>query len=632
MLHVSAKCVESPSFSHLLNLVPTEAPLTELRLHPSFANTPFLQPQWFSILQNLTVLIVNGRDMHEPFELFPTFTQLRIFEADHLCLPFYEPKTHLPILSTLRKLQLRACSIQWMAGRHFPFLEECAILIPRHWAKIQHHAVQLPSCEKLTYHGHPMTTAQYFDVPKMRAMELRSHDCMEQRVYQHLRHLCRVDGRISKLTTLRLTFQCSEQVLIKVLEYLVPLQEFVISIAYPSPSWQNFLESLVAKPSTKDWPVWHAWRFYDYGWEEWCSPQTWHANVLPHLKFLGVRCPNGFSQSECLENSPLLRLVGWSRAQLTPPLEHLKVWEGRGTTDDMVDYISTDYLDKHPGISGKNKKYDRMVVRGMVTQCLVILQDDNPILQLHSTVLFRQLEDLKIYFDHDAHFPSHELGVLIFPCLEQLKRLEFLNSDVPADPLKSDFPLMNTIQWLRMYRSAFPWMLGRTFKALRELVVQDSLYEVVELSRDEGPQVELPACTILSLEGYSMDLLRFLSCPNVQMFHFGEREPIITKAGLEHLIDFLRGCSRLQELKMRTCMLELERVDSLIQFVIGDAREQGVWRDIRSVEVTASSFGSWNNENRCFASIVGQQWRHEKWWKQFIVIENASGLVVTASM
>jgi hypothetical protein len=174
--------------------------------------------------------------------------------------PIYEPNTNLPLLSTLRKLQLRACSIQWMAGRHFPCLEECAILLPRHWATIQQHEVQFPSCKKLTYHGHPMTAAQYFRVPEMRAMELRSHDCNEQRVYQHLRHLCRVDGRISKLTTLHLTFQCSEQVLIKVLKYLVPLQELVLSIAHPSPSWQSFLESLAAKPSTNDWPVWA------YGW------------------------------------------------------------------------------------------------------------------------------------------------------------------------------------------------------------------------------------------------------------------------------------------------------------------------------------------------------------------------------
>jgi len=209
VLHVEVGCMHSPSFAHLLNLVPTEGPLCEMRLHSPFVITHFLQPHWFPLLRNLIVLIINGRDMNEPFELLPTFTQLQTFGADRLRLPFYEPNTNLPLLRTLQKLQLRACSVQWMAGRQFPCLEECAIILPGHWEQIQQHEVQLPSCKKLAYRGYPMTTAQYFHVPKMRSMDLRSHDCNEQRVYQHLRHLFRVNGRISNLTTLHLTFQCS---------------------------------------------------------------------------------------------------------------------------------------------------------------------------------------------------------------------------------------------------------------------------------------------------------------------------------------------------------------------------------------------------------------------------------------
>jgi hypothetical protein len=262
--HLAVGCVESPSFAHLLDLVPTEAPLSELILHPLFASTHFLQPRWFPVLKNLTVLVVSGRNVHEPFELLPSFTQLQIFEADRLRLPFYEPNTNFPLLCTLRSLQLRVCSVQWMAGRQFPCLEECAILLPHHWEVIRLHEVQLPSCKKFTYHGHPMTTAQYFHVPEMREMGLRSHDCNEQRVYHHLRHLFRENGRISNLTTLHLTFQCSEQVLIKVLKYLVPLQELALSVTHPSPFWQTFLESLVAKPSTNEWPAWQSWRGSHY--------------------------------------------------------------------------------------------------------------------------------------------------------------------------------------------------------------------------------------------------------------------------------------------------------------------------------------------------------------------------------
>ena len=255
-LHVGAGCAHSPSFTHMPDLVPTEAPLSVLRLLPSFAGTHFLQPHWLPVLQNLTVLIVNGKDIHEPFELLPAFTHLQTFEADHLPLPLYELDTNLPLLCTLRKLQLRASSVQWMAGRDFPYLEECAIRLPRHWEAVQQHKVQLPSCRKLTYHGYPMTTVQYFCVPQMRTMELRSHDCKEQRVYQQLRHLCTMVGSISNLTTLHIILQCSEQAFSKVLKYLRLLQELVLSTAHPSPSWQNFLGSFVAKPSGGEWPDW----------------------------------------------------------------------------------------------------------------------------------------------------------------------------------------------------------------------------------------------------------------------------------------------------------------------------------------------------------------------------------------
>ena len=633
VLHVAAGCVDSPSFSHLLNLVPTEAPLTELILHPSFASTPFLQTRWFPVLRNLTVLVVNGKDIDEPFELLPTFTQLQIFEADRLRLPFYEPNTNLPLLSTLRKLQVRACSVQWMAGRHFLCLEECAILLPRHWAAIQQHEVQLPFCKKLTYHGHPMTAARYFHAPRMRSMGLRSHDCNEQRVVQHLRHLCGVDERISKLTTLHLTFQCSEQFLLKVLKYLVALQELFLSIAHPSSSWQHFLESLAAKPSTSDWPVWDPWVGSGGEWEKWCSSQTWRTNVLPHLKYLGIQCPKGFSPSECLETCPILRLVGWTRAQLTPPLEHLKVWEGRGTTDEIVvDYIGTDYLEKHLRIP--DKEYDTMVARGMVTQCLVITAFHTPLLQLHSSTLFRQLEDSKVSFNHPKSFINHNFGFQLFPCLEQIKRLEIVGRGILADHLKSDLPLVKTLQCLKLRYSTFSWMLGRTFRALREFVVDELSYGYENLSHHEGMQADLPACTILRLGSCPHDRLRFLSCPKVQIFHFVQHVgcPTISEAARKCLTDFLCRCSHLQELKIHIGE-ELGSEDSLVQFVFGDAREQGVWRDIRSVEVMVRLSGSSRKyENRSYAWMVGYQQHYEKGWKEFTVTEKASERMVRASM
>jgi len=604
-LNVEAGCMHSPSFAHLLNLVPTEAPLCEMRLHPPFVSTHFLQPHWFPVLQNLTVLIVNGRDVHEPFELLPAFTQLQTFEADCLRLPFYESNTNLPLLRTLRKLQLRACSVQWMAGRQFPFLEECSILLPRHWEQIHQHKVQLPSCKKLAYHGYPMTTAQYFHVPKMRAMDLRSHDCNEQRVCQHLRRLCRVNGRISNLTTLHLKLQCSEQVLMKVVKYLIPLQELALSITHPSPSFQTFLESLAARPSTNEWPK----RFSSI--EQWCSSQTWHTDILPHLRSLRIQCPKGFSQSERLDNFPLLRFIGWTRAYLTPSLEHLNVWEGTGCMDDVaVDYTSTGCLNKHLGIS--SKEHDTKIVQAMLTRRLDIASRDTPLVALYSTALFRRLRRLKFICES-----NHE--ILILPYLEQIERLEIRNGSISEYPLNLDLPLTHTLQWLELRASTSSWMLGRTFTALREFRVDQPPDESGNYSRHMGLQVDLPACTKLELARCLIEYLRFLSCSNVQILRWYQRpSQTFDLAAFNSLHDFLFNLSSLQNLYFS--FPPGLGIDSLIDFVFCGASEHGAWRNIRSVEVKIWFIrSSESNASRLFGQTVGHQPRYEKWWKSFTV-------------
>jgi len=539
--------------------------------------------------------------------------RLQIFEADRLRLPLYEANTSLPLLCTLQKLQLRACSIQWMAGRQFPCLEECAILLPRHWEVIQQLEVQFPSCKKFAYHGHPMTTAQYFHVPKMREMDLRSHDYNEQRVYQHLRHLCRVNGRIYNLTTLHLTFLCSEQVLMKMLKYFIPLQELDLSIAHPSPSFQSFLESLAAKPSTNEWPGWSQYGLHHEQWERWCSSQTWHANVLPCLKFLSIQCPKGFSQSERLDNLPLFRSIGWTRAYLTPPLEHLKVWEGRGSMDDIaVDYTSALYLDKHFGIS--SKEYDATIVRAIVTRRLAIEFPDTPLFQLRSTVLFRQLRHL------DLTCKSKD-RIIILPYLEQIETLKFSKGSILEYSLNLGLPLTHTLQWLELRFSTPLWMLGRTFKALRKFIVIDPPFDEPENHfRHEGLQVDLPACTTLELMYCSMNYLRFLSCSNVQILHWSPHSfQSFDSAAFNLLHDFLFKLPYLQNLDIS--VPEGLGIDSLIDFVFCGASEHGVWQDLSSAKVKIWC-DTISETSHLFNQIVGHQPRYEKWWKSFTVTKD----------
>jgi hypothetical protein len=306
------------------------------------------------------------------------------------------------------------------------------------------------------------------------------------------------------------------------------------------------------------------------------------SNVLPHLEYLGIQCPNGFSKSECLDNSPLLRLVGWTRAHLTPPLRHLKVWEGRGTTDNIaVDYASPSCLVKHLGMFLPN-----------------------------SAVLFRQLQHLQLFGNCNTEIP-------ILPYLEQIEKLEIWRGIIPEYSLNIDLPLTHTLKWLILRLSTSSWMLGRTFKALREFKVTTPLDKPENQSMCEGLQMDLPACTTLQFDRCPMDYLRFLSCSNVQILRWGQ---IPTWTAFEFpflnsLRDFVMILSHLRNLDI--FLYPHPALDSLIQFVFCDAHELGVWRDIRSVEATVTFSNS--SDYHSFTQMIEHQQLYEKWWKVFTV-------------
>ncbi len=319
----------------------------------------------------------------------------------------------------------------------------------------------------------------------------------------------------------------------------------------------------------------------------------------------------------------MLRLVGWTRAQLTAPLENLKVWEGRGPkVDVVVDYISTGYLDEHLGISGA--EYDPIVVRGTITKYLFIHNTTIPVFQLHSTVLFRQLQELVIRVS--GYFTEYEIPIL--PYLEQIKRLEIWAGIVPAYPLTIDLPLTRTLQWLRLEYPSFPWMIGRSFKALREVRFHKQLDDLEIQARFEGLQVDLPACTTLEWAD-SEEFLRFLSCPNIQIFHFSRHRISSAVAPLKSLTNFLCHCSCLQQLKIQISKALVSWADSLIKFVLCDAREQEVWRCIRSVKVWVDlNNSSWVAGRHFFSRTVGHQQHYEKWWKKVTVTKKNANLVM----
>ena len=142
-------------------------------------------------------------------------------------------------------------------------------------------------------------------------------------------------------------------------------------------------------------------------------------------------------------------------------------------------------------------------------------------------------------------YRGHEIPIL--PCLEQIKRLEIRHGIIP---LNLDLPLTHTLQSLKLRLSTFSWMIGRTFKALREFQNHWSPVAPENLSRREGLQVDLPACTTLKLENCPIEYLRSLSCPNVQILRWWQFSAwtAFDLAALDSLHDSIFTLSCLQKL------------------------------------------------------------------------------------
>ena len=259
-----------------------------------------------------------------------------------------------------------------------------------------------------------------------------------------------------------------------------------------------------------------------------------------------------------------------------------------------------------------------------ITRCLIIHQDAVPLFQLHSTVFFRWLQHLEL-----ISVSNHEIPFL--PWLEQIKTLEITFGKIPKYSLHLDLPLTQTLQCLKLDDSTSSWVFGRSFEALREFQIKWQSCVPEDMSGHEGVRIGLPACKELQLEDCPFNDLRFLSCSNVQSFRWSYFLVRITfdLTALNTLRDFLFNLSSLQNLYIAISPVSapVSGVDSLIQAVFYDVREQCVWQDIRSVEMKVWHDG-YSEGSHLFDRTVGHQRLYGKWWKEFTVTKNDWGMVI----
>ena len=215
-----------------------------------------VQPTCLQINHSLRTLKIQlSKRMNITADVLPHLHRLEIFEARHLCLPFYPPDASLPLTHTLRFLHLKSVSVQWMAGHIFPALKECHVIFPHHAGMVQAlQPVTMPFCSYLLYHSNDLRPLTHLHLPSLYKLEVKSGQWNAWRGNPQLSALRPVVAAAAKsLTVLHLDVECSEKLLVYMLSLVPALDQLRLGLARPNTLTATFFRALiVGEPNADD--------------------------------------------------------------------------------------------------------------------------------------------------------------------------------------------------------------------------------------------------------------------------------------------------------------------------------------------------------------------------------------------
>ena len=181
--------------------------------------------------------------MQNPVDILPSLHNLEIFEAHYLSLPIYPPVVDLPLTHILRVLHLKSVSVQWVAGRIFPALEQCSIMFPCHANAFQ--SVYMPTCSLLKYDSNNLGALEHFHIPHLERLEVK---CGQWTTWRGTLQLVALHPTFAaqSLTCLHLEIKCSKQLLAYMLGLVPNLEELWTGLSSPHALSRAFFLALAA--------------------------------------------------------------------------------------------------------------------------------------------------------------------------------------------------------------------------------------------------------------------------------------------------------------------------------------------------------------------------------------------------
>ena len=449
----------------MASITATSTPrLSEIEIADPDAVLYLGQPTFLHIFHSVRNLNIHlSKRMDSPVDILPYLERLEVFEAHRLCFPIYPPDAHLPLTQTLHSLHLKCVSVQWIAEREFPHLEQCSITFPHHAHTIR--SVNMPSCSSLKYDSNTLGTLRHFNTPPLAKLEVRCGQWSSRRGNLQLMALHPIFSIAESLTDLHLQVQCSEKVLIYMLRLLPGLEKLWLGLPFPGALSKAFLQEFVARRPN----------------ERMTGLSTQLTRTLcGRLKRLHLHYKRWLRG---LEKTAVIQVFGDIVAYAPDFSLHLSLDEGpKGQIWKVHEPVARPKERSNICIGFSSK-------RGIVPLSALSEASDH---SDFTSPLFKESEYLQV-----SNHPSGELPIEnLFPFhgLRELRTYPLPLTMKSSTQLPSNFPLFHTVKVLYVWSIQSSLLAGRTLHNL-ERYWEYGTYDRHNL--DQGLLTEMPLCTRL---------------------------------------------------------------------------------------------------------------------------------------
>jgi hypothetical protein len=242
----------SESFSRLLDTVAITSTEALTYVEVATPNAPWFLalPTYRPFLSCLRHFKVNVREMRDPTDILPYFENLEVLEAYRPHLPTYHHDVDLPIVRSIKRMDIKIVSMQRMSGRTFPVLEDCTIVWPHHPETLcLRGGVHLPACTQFTYDDHLIKPISEIRLPKPDEMVVRNKPRGITSTQLSSVWCESANPRWTRPRVLHLDTQFHDQHLINGLQLHPELEELVLGLVRPDGLGKKFFNTMVARKS-----------------------------------------------------------------------------------------------------------------------------------------------------------------------------------------------------------------------------------------------------------------------------------------------------------------------------------------------------------------------------------------------